>query len=60
MEPQIEEHVSKDEEFDFWSFLAHEPGVGETIKSNYCRSKSLKREGIFVQEAIIEPERSQI
>jgi hypothetical protein len=34
MEPQIEEQVSKDEEIDFWSFRAHEHGVGETIKSN--------------------------
>ena len=60
MEPQTEEHESKDEEFDFWSFQAHERGVGETIKSNYCKSKSLERGGIFVQEAIVEPERSQI
>ena len=60
MEPQTEEQASKDEEFDFWSFQAHECGVGETIKSNYCRSKSQEREGILVQEAIVEPERSQI
>jgi hypothetical protein len=60
MEPQTKEQASKDEEFDFWSFQAHERGVGETIKSNYCRSESLEREGIFVQEAIIEPKKSQI
>ena len=60
MEPQIEEKASKDEEFDFWSFQAHERGVGEKIKNNYCRSESLERKGIFVQEAIVKPERSQI
>jgi hypothetical protein len=60
MEPQTEEHVSKDKEFDFWSFQAHECGIGETIKINYCRSKCLEREVIFVQEAIVEPERSKI
>jgi hypothetical protein len=49
--------VSKDEEFDFWRFQAHECGVGEIIKSNYCRSESLERKGIFVQEAIIKIER---
>jgi hypothetical protein len=32
MELQIEEHASNDEEFNFWSFQAHEHGVGETIK----------------------------
>jgi hypothetical protein len=58
MEPQTEEQASKDEEFDFWSFQAHERGVGETIKRNYCISESLEREGIFFQEEIIEPERS--
>jgi hypothetical protein len=41
MEPQTEEKESKDEEFDFWSFQAHEHGVGETIKINYYRSESL-------------------
>jgi hypothetical protein len=60
MEPQIEEKVSKDKDFDFWSFQAHEHGVGEIIKRNYCISKYLEREGIFVQESIIEPEISQI
>ena len=60
MEPQTKEQASKDEEFDFWSFQAHECGVGETIKRNHYRSKSMEREGIFVQEAIVEPERSQI
>jgi hypothetical protein len=44
----------------FGASKTHERGVGETIKSNYCRFESLEREGIFVQEAIIEPERSQI
>ena len=53
-------NVTINEEFDFWSFQAHERGVGETIKRNYCRSESLERERIFVQEAIVEPERSQI
>jgi hypothetical protein len=48
MEPQIEEHVSKDEEFDSWSFQAQEHGVGETIKNNYCRFESLERKEIFV------------
>jgi hypothetical protein len=60
MEPQTEEKASKDKEFDFWSFQSHELGVGETIKINYCRSESLEREGMFVQEAIVELERSQI
>jgi hypothetical protein len=55
-----EEQASKDEEFGFWSFQAHERGVGETIKSNCCRSESLERKGIFVQEAIVEPKRSHI
>jgi hypothetical protein len=60
IEPQTEEQASKDEEFDCWSFQAHERGVGEIIKSNYCRSESLERKWIFVQEVIIEPERYQI
>jgi hypothetical protein len=60
MEPHTEEQASKNEEFDFWSFQAHERGVGEALKSNNCRSESLEREGIFVQKAIVEPERSQI
>jgi hypothetical protein len=60
MEPRTKEQASKDEEFDFWTFQAHECGVGETIKRNYCISKSLEREGIFVQEAVVEPEKSQI
>jgi hypothetical protein len=60
MEPQTKEQASKGGEFDFWSFQAHERGVGETIKSNYCKSESLEREGIFVQEAIVDPEKSQI
>ena len=55
MEPRTEEKASKDEEFDFCSFQSHERGVRETIKGNYCRSESLEREGIFVQEAIVEP-----
>jgi len=55
MEAHTKEQVSKDEEFDFWSFQAHECGVGETIKINYYRSESLEREGIFVQETIVEP-----
>jgi len=42
MEPNTKEHASKDEEFDFWSFQEHERVVGETIKSNYCRSESLE------------------
>jgi len=57
MEPQTEEHASKDEEFDFWSFQAHERGVGETIKRNYCRYESMEGEGIVVHEQIIEPDR---
>jgi hypothetical protein len=60
MEPPTEEKASKDEKFDFWSFQAHERGIGETIKRNYFRSKSLEREGIFVQEEIVEPKRSEI
>jgi hypothetical protein len=60
MEPQTKEQASKDEGFDIWIFQAHERGVGETIKNNYCRSESLEREGIFVQEAIVEREISQI
>jgi hypothetical protein len=60
MEPQTEEQASKDEEFDFWRFQAHEHGVGETTKSNYCRSESLERKGIFFQEEIVDLERSQI
>jgi hypothetical protein len=55
MEPQTKEQASKYEEFDFWSFEAHERRLGEIIKINYFKSKSLGREGIFVQEAIIEP-----
>ena len=58
MEPQRKEQASKDEVFDFWSFQEHEHGIGETIKSNYCKSESLEKEGIFVQEAIVDPERS--
>jgi hypothetical protein len=27
MEPRTEEHASKDEDFDFWSFQAHERGA---------------------------------
>jgi hypothetical protein len=45
MEPQTEECASKDEEFDFWSFQAHERGVGETIKSNYCSLNIWKQKG---------------
>ena len=60
MEPQTEEQASKDEEFDFWGFQAHERGIGETIKRNYYISKSLEREEICVQEVIVEPEISQI
>jgi hypothetical protein len=48
MEPQTREHASKHEEFDFWIFEAHEHGVGEKTKINYCRYESLEREGIFV------------
>jgi hypothetical protein len=49
MEPHTEEQALKDEEFDFWSFQAHEHGVGEIIKSNYCRSESMEIKWIFVQ-----------
>jgi hypothetical protein len=60
MEPQTKEQASKYEEFDFWSFEAHERRLGEIIKRNYCRYESLEREGIFFQEGIIELERSKI
>jgi hypothetical protein len=43
MEPQTEENASNDEEFDLWSFQAHEGGVGETTKRNYNRYESMER-----------------
>jgi hypothetical protein len=35
VEPETEEQLLKDEDFDFWSIQAHEHGVGEKIKRNY-------------------------
>jgi hypothetical protein len=37
--------VSKDEEFDFWSFQAHECGVGETIKKTTADLNLWKEKG---------------
>ena len=45
MEPQTEEQASKDEEFDVWSFQAHERGVRETIKKTIADLNLWKEKG---------------